>query len=128
VSLDSQPGRSRPASRVDPALAFGISLFIALAVTWPALIGAMHGTVDIVQAGVHLLVAEAVAWAGCYAVGSLMYGYAHGAGAGTPAAQAPALTAGATPQLRATDAPAGIEVAPSALEPGPDATATFDAA
>ncbi|HEY3832338.1 MAG TPA: hypothetical protein VGO03_08615 [Acidimicrobiia bacterium] len=66
-----------PSRRVDPHLIFGISLFLALAVSWPALSGAMHGSVDIVQAGVHLLVALAIAWAGCYGIGSLLYSYSH---------------------------------------------------
>jgi hypothetical protein len=60
-------------------MVFGISLLVALVLSAPSLLGAMHGTVDMVQAGIHLLVAIAISWAGCYGVGSLVYGYAQNA-------------------------------------------------
>ncbi len=111
MSIEPQPGPgpSRPAGRVDPHLVFGISLFIALAVSWPALSGAMHGNVDIIQAGAHLLVAVALSWTGCYGIGTLLHGYAHGAG--TPVART---AAAELTRRRATDAldaplPAGID-------------------
>jgi hypothetical protein len=94
------------ANRVDPHLIFGLSLLLALGVSWPSLSGAMHGTVDIVQAGVHLLGALAIAWAGCYGIGSLLYSYSQnddGSGA-----QAAAAAVAGGPLRRATDAAATI--------------------
>ncbi len=99
MSIGPQHQR-RPASRIDPQLVFGISLLLALAVSWPALSGAMHGRVDIVQAGVHLLGALALSWAGCYGVGALLHGYAQSASAARPE---PA-TATSAPQRRSIDA------------------------
>jgi hypothetical protein len=113
MSIDPQRHGATP--RVDPHLVFGISLVIALVLSWPSLSGAMHGLVDIVQAAIHLLVAMAISWAGCYGVGSLLHGYAQSTPAPSATAVAPtdmALDDGANPQRRATDVVTGaIETA-----------------
>jgi hypothetical protein len=121
-----------PTRRVDPHLVFGISLFAALVLSWPSLAGAMHGRVDIVDAGVHLLVAVAVSWAGCYMVGSLVYGYAQSVAQTGPTpvaattATAPALD---TPQRRATDVAASAIATAGAISDGTDESfAAIDAA
>ncbi|HEY1739551.1 MAG TPA: hypothetical protein VGI86_12615 [Acidimicrobiia bacterium] len=101
--MSMEPQYPRRANRVDPHLIFGISLFVALAVSSPALSGAMRGTVDIVEAGVHLLVAEAIAWAGCYGIGSLLYSYSQTGD--DEAAIEPVVGA---PLRRTTDAPLHI--------------------
>src|SRR3954468_13233087 len=91
------------ARRVDPHLIFGISLFAALVLSWPSLAGAMHGEIDIVQAGIRLLIALAISWAGCYAVGSLVYGYAQSAPSVGTTAPADIDATAAIPQRRVSD-------------------------
>jgi hypothetical protein len=73
---------------VDPEVLFGISLLIGLALSWGALDGAMHGRVDILAAGVRLLVAVAFAWAGCFGVATMVTGFARDVAARDAAVEA----------------------------------------
>lgn len=61
---------------VDPQLIFGISLLVALAISWRGLMGAMHGSADIMTVGVRFLIAVAVVWTGLFSVASLLASYA----------------------------------------------------
>ena len=114
--MNTEPQYPRHATRVDPHLVFGISLFLALGVSWPALSGAMHGTVDIVQAGVHLLVALAIAWAGCYGIGALWHSYAQ-AGDDERAAETVGAAGGAL--RRAADTPLIVPASSTTTLPVP---------
>ncbi len=62
--------------RVDPQLVFGISLLVALAISWRGLMGAMNGSADIMTVGVRFLIAVAVVWTGLFSVASLLASYA----------------------------------------------------
>lgn len=61
---------------LDPQLLYGISLLLALAMTWSSLQAAMRGDADIVAVGIQLLVTVAVLWTGGFLVSSLIGGYA----------------------------------------------------
>jgi hypothetical protein len=68
---------------VDPALLFGISLVLSLALWWPSLTGALDGSIDITVAGLRYLAALGLSWIAVYGLSLLVSGYgreAHPAG------------------------------------------------
>ena len=73
---DATPANTASAA-VNPQFVFGMSLFFGLALSWSALSGAMSGSVDIVSAGTHLLIAVAFSWAGGYGLCSLLTSFAN---------------------------------------------------
>ena len=61
---------------VDPAFTFGVSLAISLVLWFPTLRETMAGNIEITDAGIRYFLALAIAWAGVYAVSSLVAMYA----------------------------------------------------
>jgi hypothetical protein len=61
---------------VDPAFTFGLSLAISLVLWYPTLRETMRGDIEITNAGIRYFLALAIAWAGVFAVSSLVAMYA----------------------------------------------------
>jgi hypothetical protein len=61
---------------VDPAFTFAVALIVSLVLWYPTFHGTLSGTVDITDAGIRYFIALAIAWAGTYAVSSLVAMYA----------------------------------------------------
>lgn len=93
--------------RVDPQLLFGISLFAGLVLAAPALHGALEGDVDIVVAGIRLLVSIAFAWCAVYAITWLFVTFA------MQADVSPAPRDDDSLRRRATDQPLALPEGPS---------------
>ena len=61
---------------VDPAFSFGVALIVSLVLWYPTLHETLHGDIDITDAGIRLLLAVAIAWAGVYGICALVAMYA----------------------------------------------------
>ena len=61
---------------VDPAFSFGVALIVSLVLWYPTLHETLHGDIDIVDSGIRLLLAVAIAWAGVYGICALVAMYA----------------------------------------------------
>ncbi len=101
-----------PRVRVDLQLVFGVSLLVALAISWPGFSGAMNGTADIVTVGIRFLVVVGAAWVGIYGVASLIAAYASNP-QGADRAAAPV----AADRRRASDRAAATADVRTAVEP-----------
>ncbi len=73
--MNPEPGSNAKGLRVDPQLVFGISVLVALAISWPGLAGAMRGSADIMTVGVRFLIGVAVVWTALFCVASLIAGF-----------------------------------------------------
>jgi len=56
----------------DPALIFGVSLLLAVALSLPTLRPTLHGDVDIADAAIRFFFALALSWAGVYGLASII--------------------------------------------------------
>ncbi len=74
--MNPEHGPNPNGVRADPQLVFGISVLVALAISWPGLAGAMRGSADIMTVGVRFLIAVAVVWSALFCVASLIAGFA----------------------------------------------------
>jgi hypothetical protein len=57
---------------IDPALIFGVSFVLAVALSFPTLRPTLHGDVDIADAGIRFFFVLALSWAGVYVLASIV--------------------------------------------------------
>jgi hypothetical protein len=91
----------RPA--VDPAFTFGVSVVISVVLWYPTLRETMNGNIEITDAAIRYLLALVIAWAGVFAVASLVARYARKAKTSSPAPPPDSGVRAPTPARRATD-------------------------
>ena len=94
---------------VDPAFTFGVSLAISLVLWFPTLREAMHGNIEITDAGIRYFLALAIAWAGVYGICAIVAMYASKPNGPAPAPVPPPDPAAraAVPARRHDDVTAG---------------------
>jgi hypothetical protein len=86
---------------VDPTFTFGVSLAVSLIVWFPSLRLAMHGDLDITDAGVRYFLALPLSWAGVHLICTVIAMYES-----DPRRAAPPPAATEQPARRRDDAPA----------------------
>src|SRR5215471_10136743 len=96
---------------VDPTFTFGIALLASLIISFPSLRLAMHGELDITDAGIRYFLALALSWAGVHLVCSIVAMYASQPRRPVPP---PAASKPEGPRRRREDEPSPDESEPSA--------------